>query len=137
MDQVRLDKYLWAIRVYKSRNDATEACKGNKVHVNGTVAKPSKMIKTDDLLTIRKGAVLFTYRVKALVENRLGAKLVPDFAENLTPQAELDKMKAPAETFFVRRDRGAGRPTKRDRRIMDEMLDNLSYFEDDSPDGDY
>ena len=95
------------------------------------------MIKTDDLLTIRKGAVLFTYRVKALVENRLGAKLVPDFAENLTPQAELDKMKAPAETFFVRRDRGAGRPTKRDRRIMDEMLDNLSYFEDDSPDGDY
>lgn len=130
MDLVRLDKYLWAIRAFKSRNDATEACKGNKVHVNDTVAKPSKMIKVGDLLSVRKGPVMFTYRVKALIENRVGAKLVPDYAEDLTPQAELDKMHAPSETFFVRRDRGAGRPTKRDRRIMDEMMDNLNYSED-------
>ncbi len=134
MDLVRLDKYLWAIRLYKSRNDATEACKGNKVHVNGTAAKPSKMIKAGDVLAVRKGAVTFTYRAKALIENRIGAKLVPDYAENLTPQTELDKLQAPAETFFVRRDRGAGRPTKRDRRIMDEMWDNLSYSAEDFPD---
>ncbi|MBO7640685.1 MAG: RNA-binding S4 domain-containing protein [Bacteroidales bacterium] len=128
-DVTRLDKYLWSIRVFKTRSDATEACKGNKVRVGGVPAKPSKMIKIGDVLEVRKGVVQFTYKVKALTEHRLGAKLVPDFAENLTPQAELDKLKAPVETFFLRRDRGAGRPTKKDRREMDAAWDALDFEE--------
>ena len=103
--------------------------KGNKVKVGGVPAKPSKMIKVGEVLEIRKGIVQYVYKVKALTEHRLGAKLVPDFAENLTPQAELDKLKAPVETFFLRRDRGAGRPTKKDRREMDAAWDALDFEE--------
>ncbi len=128
-DVTRLDKYLWSIRVFKTRSDATDACKGNKVKVGGVPAKPSKMIKVGEVLEIRKGIVQYVYKVKALTEHRLGAKLVPDFAENLTPQAELDKLKAPVETFFLRRDRGAGRPTKKDRREMDAAWDALDFEE--------
>lgn len=126
-EATRLDKYLWSIRVFKTRSDATDACKGNKVKVGGVPAKPSKALKIGDVIEIRKGAVMFTYKVKALTEHRQGAKLVPDFAENLTPQAELDKLRAPVETFFLRRDRGAGRPTKKDRRDMDAIWDELDF----------
>ncbi len=132
-DVVRLDKYLWAIRVYKTRSEATDACKGNKVRVADTPAKPSKMIKVGDVLEIRKGAIQFTYRVKGLIEHRVGARLVPDYAENITPQAELDKLKAPVETFFLRRDRGAGRPTKKDRREMDGLWDGVDYNYEEIP----
>ena len=118
-DVTRLDKFLWSIRVFKTRTDATDACKGNKVKVCGVPAKPSKMIKVGEVLEVRKGAVQYTYRVKALT----------DYAENLTPQAELDKLKAPVETFFLRRDRGAGRPTKKDRREMDAAWDALDFEE--------
>ena len=85
------------------------------------------MISRGDTLEIRKGSVLYTYKVIGLIENRVGAKLVPDYAENLTPQSELDKLKAPVETFFLKRDRGAGRPTKKDRREMDEAIGSISF----------
>lgn len=126
MDSVRIDKYLWAIRVFKTRTDASEACNGNKVQLNGVNAKPSKAVKTGDVISVRKNSVLFTYRVLALAQNRMGASLVPDFAENLTPQEELDKLRAPVETFFVRRDQGSGRPTKKDRRSLDALWDELT-----------
>ncbi|MBR0301076.1 MAG: RNA-binding S4 domain-containing protein [Bacteroidales bacterium] len=126
--ELRLDKYLWCIRVFKTRSDATDACKGNKVQVNGVVSKPSKEVKPGDMLVIRKGPVELTYRVKAALHNRVGAALVGDYAENLTPEAELDKLHAPVETFFVKRDKGAGRPTKKDRRTLDALWDG---FEND------
>jgi len=126
-DVVRIDKYLWAIRVFKTRSEATDACKGNKVKIEDVNAKPSKMVSPGEVISIRKGAVMFRYRILKLTESRLGAKLVPDYAENLTPQEELDKMKAPAETFFLKRERGTGRPTKKDRREMDAMWDNMDY----------
>lgn len=122
---VRIDKYLWAIRVFKTRNEAADACKGNKVKIDGVNAKPSKMIKVGDVLTVRKAAISYTYKVLKLIGNRLGAKSVPEYAQNLTPQAELDKLKAPVETFFLKRDQGAGRPTKRDRRQMEEMWGSM------------
>ena len=118
---VRIDKFLWAVRVFKTRSEATDACKGNKVKVEGTNAKPSKMIKVGEIIVVRKAAIFYTFKVLKLTENRLGAKLVPEFVENLTPQAELDKLKAPVETLVLKRDRGTGRPTKRDRRQMEEM----------------
>lgn len=125
--EVRLDKYLWAIRVYKTRTDATDACKGGKIRVNGLDVKPSREVKVGDVITARKGAVLYTFKVKELLSNRVGAALVPQYAENLTPQEELDKLRAPVETFFLKRDRGAGRPTKKDRRQMESLWDSLDY----------
>ena len=127
MEEVRIDKYLWAIRVYKTRTEATDACKGGKVRVNGADTKPSKTVKVGDTIVARKGAVVYTYKVLQLIDKRQGAKLVPQYAENLTPEEELAKLRAPVETFFLKRDRGAGRPTKKDRRQMEELWGNLSF----------
>lgn len=125
MDSVRLDKYLWAIRVFKTRSEASDACNGNKVKIGGVNAKPAKAVKVGDTLEIRKGPVLLTYRILALSESRMGAQLVPQYAENLTPESELDKMHAPRETIVLQRDRGTGRPTKKDRRQLDELMDMM------------
>ena len=127
MDEVRIDKYLWSIRVYKTRSEATDACKGGKIRVNGADIKPSKSVKTGDVIVARKGAVTYTYKVLGLIDKRQGPKLVSLYAENLTPQEELDKLRAPVETFFLKRDRGAGRPTKKDRRQMDSLWSTLSF----------
>ena len=126
-EETRIDKYLWSIRVFKTRSDATDACKGGKVRINGADIKPSKTIKPGDIIAVRKGAVCYQYRVLAIIDKRQGAKLVPQFAENITPQDELDKLKAPVETFFLKRDRGSGRPTKKERRQMDTLWDSLSF----------
>lgn len=125
MDSIRIDKYLWAIRVYKTRSDATEACNGNKVQINSVNAKASKAVKVGDMITARKGLVQLQYKVLQLSENRMGAQLVPEFAENLTPESELAKLHAPVETFFVKRDRGSGRPTKKERRELDALWDEF------------
>lgn len=130
MEEVRIDKYLWSIRVYKTRTDATDACKGGKVRVNGADIKPSKNVKVGDVIVVRKGAVTYTFKVLQLVDRRQGAALVPSYAENLTPEEELAKLRAPVETFFLKRDRGTGRPTKKDRRQMDDLWDYLSDIPD-------
>ena len=127
MEELRIDKYLWAIRVYKTRTVATDACKGGKVRINGADTKPSKLVKPGDMIVARKGAVTYTYKVIQLIDKRQGAKLVPNYAENLTPPEELAKLRAPVETFFLKRDRGAGRPTKKDRRQMEDLWSNLSF----------
>ena len=132
MAAIRIDKYLWAIRVFKTRSDATDACKGGKVKVGGVNAKPSKEVKPGDLIQVKKGMVTFTYKVLQPLERRVGAKLVPEYAENLTPAAEIEKLRAPVETFFITRDRGAGRPTKKDRRDIEEAWDAIDF--NDIPD---
>ena len=126
MDSVRIDKYLWAVRLYKTRSEATDACNGNKVRINGTVSKPSKAVKIGDTVEVHKGLAVLSYKVLQLSENRMGAQLVPDYAEDITPDSERAKFHAPRETIVMRRDKGAGRPTKKDRRELDalrEMLD--------------
>ena len=122
MDAVRIDKYLWSIRAFKTRSDATQACRGGKVRVNGADAKPSKEVKVGDVLTVRKGPATFTYKVNELVAKRQGAKNVAAFAENLTPQTEVAKLSRPVETVVFRRDPGAGRPTKKERRQLDALV---------------
>ena len=129
MEEVRIDKFLWAIRAYKTRSEATDACNGGKIRLNGADIKPSKAVHCGDTIVVRKGPVTYTYRVVELVDKRQGAKTVPQFVDNLTPQSELDKLHAPVETFFLKRDRGAGRPTKKDRRQMDSMWDALEFDE--------
>ena len=127
MDSVRIDKYLWAIRVFKTRSDATEACNGNKVKLGGVNAKPSKAVKAGDVLEVRKGSALFTYKVLKVAENRMGAPLVPEFAEDLTPESERAKLHAPRETVVLQRDHGSGRPTKRDRRQLDDLREAMDF----------
>lgn len=126
-EETRIDKYLWAIRVYKTRSEATDACRGGKIRLNGADVKPSRTVKAGDMITVRKGAVTYTYKVLSPLDKRQGAKLVPQYAENLTPQSELDKLRAPVETFFLKRDRGTGRPTKKERRQMDSLWDSLDF----------
>ena len=126
-DGVRTDKYLWSIRVFKTRSEATEACNGNKVKLNGVNAKPGKTIKPGDVIEVRKGPVAFQYRVLKPLEMRVGAALVPDYAENLTPDAELAKLRAPVETVVMKRDKGSGRPTKKDRRDLDSLMDSMDF----------
>ena len=132
MAETRIDKYLWAIRAFKTRTDATDACKGGKVKIAGVNAKPSKEVKAGDILQVKKGTVTFTYKVLQPLERRVGAKLVPEYALNLTPESELEKLRAPVETFFITRDRGAGRPTKKDRREIEEAWDAIDF--NDIPD---
>ncbi len=125
--QVRIDKFLWSIRVYKTRTEAADACKSGKVEVNGQEAKASRDIKAGDVITVRKGSVHFQYRVIVPIGNRQGAKLVPEFAEDITPQEELDKLNAPFETIYIRRDRGTGRPTKKERRDLDRLMEEFDF----------
>ena len=132
MATTRIDKYLWAIRAFKTRTDATDACKGGKVKVAGVNAKPSKEVKPGDVIQVKKGTVTYTYKVLQPLERRVGAKMVPDYALNLTPAAELEKLRAPVETFFITRDRGAGRPTKKDRREIEDAWDAIDF--NDIPD---
>lgn len=129
MEEVRIDKFLWAVRVFKTRSEAADACKGNKVKIDGKDVKPARMVKVGETIVVRKAAVYFTYRVKDLIENRVGPKLVENYVDNLTPQAELDKLAAPIETFFLKRDRGAGRPTKKERRTIEAMWDSMGDSE--------
>lgn len=124
-DSERIDKVLWALRVFKTRTEATDACKGGKVKIGGVNAKPSRPVKVGETISVHIGIIQFTYRLKQVPEHRMGAKLVPEFAENLTPQSELDKMRAPVETFFLKRDRGTGRPTKKQRREMEDAWDKI------------
>ncbi|HIS34845.1 MAG TPA: RNA-binding S4 domain-containing protein [Candidatus Avirikenella pullistercoris] len=126
---VRIDKWLWAIRAYKTRSLAAEACKSNKISVNGANAKPSREIKAGDIICVKKMPVIYTFRVIEPIGNRQGAKNVHLYAENLTPQEELDKLTMHL-TLSIQRDKGTGRPTKKDRREIDELM-NEFFFDDE------
>ena len=121
--QVRVDKWLWAVRIFKTRNLATEACKKGKIIINDQPVKPSRVLKINDVVHVKKPPVLYVYRVKGLLGKRLSARLIQEYCENITPESELKKLKV-RETFFVVRDRGAGRPTKKERRIIDKFKGN-------------
>jgi ribosome-associated heat shock protein Hsp15 len=127
---VRLDKYLWAVRVFKTRSDAADAIRNNRVTVDGAYAKPSREVKIGDRISVRRTMITYTYRVLALISNRQPAKNVPLYCENITPQSELDKLNVPHETIFVFRERGTGRPTKKERREIDAVMEGMFYDED-------
>ncbi len=129
MSQVRLDKYLWAVRIFKTRSDAADAVRNNKVLVNDAFCKPSREVKVGDQISVKKLPVIYRYKVLDLVSSRQGAKNVEPYCINITPQEELDKLNAPRETIFVVRDRGTGRPTKKERREIEGLMDDI-YFEE-------
>jgi ribosome-associated heat shock protein Hsp15 len=130
MDDVRLDKYLWAVRVFKTRSDAADAIRNNRVLVGGSYCKPSREVKVGDVISVKKQPVTYQYKVLELVSSRQGAKNVPQYCLNITPQEELDKLQVPRETIFVFRERGTGRPTKKERREIDALMEGM-YFDDE------
>ena len=130
MSEIRLDKYLWAVRVFKTRSDAADAIRNNRVMVNDAYAKPSREVKEGDIISVKKMPVTYSYKVLELVSSRQGAKNVPQYCLNITPQEELDKLTVPRETIFVFRERGTGRPTKKERREIDALMDGF-YFDEE------
>jgi ribosome-associated heat shock protein Hsp15 len=120
---VRIDKYLWAVRLYKTRTLATEACKKGRVSMDDMPAKPSRTVTAGDVIQVRKMPVVYSYRVKDPIEKRVGAKIVDQYVEDITPQEELQKLEM-QDDFFVKRDRGAGRPTKKERRLLDDIQEH-------------
>lgn len=125
--EVRIDKWLWAVRVFKTRTIATEAIKKGRVTMgdNPTPVKPSRTIKVGDIVNVRKPPVTYSFRVLALTENRLGAKLVPEYMEDVTPQSQYDLLEVVKISGFVQRRKGLGRPTKREGRELSKFTESV------------
>ena len=129
--EVRIDKWLWAVRLFKTRSIAAEACKKGKVLIKGIEVKPSRNIKIGDIVCVKRNPVLFSFEVLALAENRMGAKLVPDYMKNVTTADQLEVYELGKIAAQNNRDRGTGRPTKKERRDLDDFFDPVFFDEDD------
>lgn len=133
---VRVDKYLFAMRIYKTRSMASDACKKGRVTMNGQQLKPSRTFSEGDKFSVRKGPITFSYEVLRLSENRLGAKLVPDYMRDITAKDQLELLELARLAGQSGRDRGTGRPTKKDRRdieqfVSDDWDDEADTWDDD------
>ncbi len=116
----RIDKFLWSVRIFKTRALSAEACKKGKVIIDDIEAKPSKTVKAGDMISVKKPPVNYSYKVLDVPKNRVSAKLVENYIDDQTPENELEKLKM-SDSFFIKRDRGAGRPTKKERREIDKL----------------
>lgn len=119
---VRIDKWLWAVRLYKTRSLASEACRKGKISMDGISVKPSREIKPGEIIHIQKAPVTYHYQVIEVTEKRMGAKLVPDYMKDITPAANLEILEMQKYMSWSDRERGTGRPTKKERRDMDRLL---------------
>ena len=128
-DEVIVDKWIWAMRIFKTRSMATDAVKKGRVMMGGVAVKPSRGVKVGDIIEVKKPPITYTFRVKQLTENRLGAKLVPEYLENLTPQSQYDLLEMTKISGFVDRRKGLGRPTKREGRDLAAFRDS-TYADD-------
>ena len=131
MKDVRIDKWLWAVRVFKTRSMATEACKLGRVTIEGMNVKPSHIIKVGDKISVRKPPITFTFEVLALLDNRVGAKLVPNYLKNVTTPDQYELLEMARIGGFVKRQKGLGRPTKKDGREMKEFTEEAFFGFDD------
>lgn len=121
MDTMRIDKWLWTVRLYKTRTQASEACKGGKIKIDGQNAKASREVKVDEIIEIQQPNIKRVIKIIKLNKNRVAAKLVPDLIEDLTPAEEYEKLEMLRQFNTEKRDRGIGRPTKKDRRIISKL----------------
>lgn len=121
---MRVDKFLWSVRLFKTRADAAEACKGNRILVNDAPVKASRELRIGDEVSVKRMPAIFRYRVIEIIGNRQPAKNVPLYIEDITPAEELLKLELASLDTSGRRDRGAGRPTKHERRELEEWLDS-------------
>lgn len=122
MAEVRLDKWLWAVRIFKTRSIAADNCKKGRVQVDGADAKASKLVSQGDIVSVRKPPVTYSYRVKKVTQNRVGAKLVPEMYEDVTPPDQKQILELNRLSGIVGRARGTGRPTKKDRRQLEDFF---------------
>ena len=127
MNEVRIDKWLWATRVFKTRTIATDACKLGRVTIDGMNVKPSRLIKVGDKIAVRKPPVTYTFEVVGIVQNRVGAKLVPNYLRNITTRDQLELLEMVKIDGFVNRQRGLGRPTKKEGRELHDFQDAATF----------
>ena len=121
---VRIDKWLWAVRIYKTRSKATEACKKGRILIDDLPVKPSREIHPGDIIEIKKAPITRKYKVLALAEKRMSAKLTEDFLEDITPPEEIELLETQKKMKWFSRKPGTGRPTKKERRDLDDFFDN-------------
>jgi ribosome-associated heat shock protein Hsp15 len=120
--EARIDKWLWAVRLFKTRTLAAEACKKGRISVNGSQVKPSRSVKVGEVVQVRKPPVTYSFKVLQAIEKRVGAKLVPEVMENVTPPEQYELLEMNRISGFIDRAKGTGRPTKKDRRSLDEFV---------------
>lgn len=122
MAEARIDKWLWAARIFKTRTIAAEACKKGRISINGTQVKPARMVKEGETIQVKKPPITYSFKVLQAIEKRIGAKLVPEVLENVTTPDQYELLEMNKISGFVGRARGTGRPTKKDRRSMEEFI---------------
>jgi len=123
---IRIDKYLWAVRIYKTRSSASEACRKGKILIKNVQVKPSRTITANEIITVKKPPVVFTYRVIEPLDNRVSAKLAGNYAEDITSDEEKLKLEIRPSDISGYRNSGTGRPTKRERRLIDRLREDIS-----------
>lgn len=142
MAEARIDKWLWAARIFKTRTIAADACKKGRISINGAQVKPSRMIKPGDVINVKKSPITYSFKVLQAIEKRVGAKLVPEIMENVTTPEQYELLEMSKISGFIDRARGTGRPTKKDRRSLDdfftpEYVDDFDFdFDDDDEEDD-
>lgn len=120
-EKIRIDKWLWAVRIFKTRSQAAEACKKRNVFINGEAVKPAREVQIGDTVGVKRSPITYEYKVLEISGKRMGAKLVPNFMTDITPQSQLDLLRATKVSGFEYRDKGLGRPTKLQRRMIDKL----------------
>ena len=134
--EARLDKWLWAARIFKTRSIAADACKNGRITMSGVKQKASKMIKEGDIIEVRNPPITYSFKVLKAIQNRVGAKLVSEVLENVTAKEQLELLEMNRISGFVGRARGTGRPTKKERRELDDFIQPAFYGDFDFDDED-
>lgn len=142
--EARLDKFLWAVRIFKTRTIAADACKNGRVMIDGVKQKPSRMVKEGDVIQVRKPPITYSFKILQAIQNRVGAKLVPEIMENVTTPDQYELLEMNRISGFVNRARGTGRPTKKERRELDDFVTPAFFgdfedfdFDDDDDEEDF
>lgn len=136
MNEARIDKWLWAARIFKTRSIAADACKNGRVTLNGVNLKPSRTIKEGDVVSVKKPPVTYSFKVLKTIEQRVGAKLLPEIYENVTDPKQYELLQMSRISGFIDREHGTGRPTKKERRALDAFVDPVMFGFDDEDEGD-
>lgn len=133
-ESARLDKWLWAARIFKTRSIAADACKNGRVTVGEALAKPSRTIKVGEVVNVKKPPITYSFKILNAIETRVGAKLIPEVYENVTDPKQYELLEMSRISGFIDRARGTGRPTKKDRRAIDAFVDPAMFGWDDELD---
>jgi len=136
MNEARIDKWLWAARIFKTRSIAADACKNGRVTLNGMNMKPSRTIKEGEVVSVKKPPVTYSFKVLKAIEQRVGAKLLPEIYENVTDPKQYELLQMSRISGFIDRAHGTGRPTKKERRALDAFVDPVMFGFDDEDAGD-